>query len=153
MKNKPCNFIDPSAKIGKGTKVWHFAVILADVVIGENCSVGSGTEIGKGSIIGNNSRIGSNVFLPPNSSVGNNVFIGPCVTCTDDKYPEVNNASYHAQPPVIRDGASVGAGVVLLPGIRIGANAMVGAGSVISQNVLANEVIRGERARITRARS
>lgn len=129
------NFIDPSVRIGIATKIWHFAVILADVVIGDNVSVGSFVEIGRSSTIGSGTRIGSHTFLPTNSQIGQNVFIGPNVTFTDDRYPKVNNPSYRAEPPIVHDHASIGAGSVILPGVTIGHCAIIGAGSVVTKDV------------------
>jgi acetyltransferase-like isoleucine patch superfamily enzyme len=128
-------FIDPSATVGVGTKVWHYSCVLADVVLGDSVNIGSGCEIGRGSTIGNRTRIGAHVFLPPNSTVGADVFIGPGVICTDDKHPRCGNSDYIAEPPIIEDGASVGAGAVLLPGVRIGRNARVAAGSLVTKDV------------------
>ena len=111
-------FIDPSARIGARSLVWHYSVIMAGVVIGDDCSVGARTEIGKGSSIGHFTRIGSGVFLPYHSRVGCSVFIGPNVTCTDDKHPKILDPgeSYTAQPPIIEDYVSIGAAAVILPG-------------------------------------
>lgn len=148
---KIINQIDPTAKIGTGTRVWHFTVILADVVIGEDCNIGSCCEIGRGTKIGNRSRIGFGTFLPPNSRIGDDVFIAPGVTCCDDRYPQVNNHNYLAYPPVIEDHASIGAGVVLLPGVRIGQGSMIGAGSVVTKDVPPGTILRGEPARISKA--
>lgn len=141
------HFVSDSAEIGYGTKIWHFAVILDDVQIGHDCSIGSGAEIGRGTIIGNNTRIGSGVFLPSNSRIGNNVFIGPNVTATDDKYPRVNNPDYNAQPPRIGDGAAIGAGAILLPGVRIGEGAMIAAGAIVTSDVEPNACVKCEPAR------
>lgn len=141
------NFVDKTAQLGSDVKVWHFAVILADVVVGDNVSVGSRTEIGRGSTIGNGTRISSGVFLPSNSVIGKNCFIAPNVTFTDDRYPRAGNDAYYAQPPILEDGCSVGAGSVILPGIRIGAGAMVGAGSVVTKDVPPQGHVRGEPAR------
>lgn len=141
---KPVNFIAETARIGEGTTIWHWAVILDDVVIGKNCSIGSNTEIGRGSVIGDNTRIGYGCFLPPRSIVGSNVFISPSVICCDDKFPRVGNDHYFAQPPVIEDFAAIGAGSVILPGVRIGYRAMIGAGSVITKDVEQMTIIRGE---------
>jgi UDP-2-acetamido-3-amino-2,3-dideoxy-glucuronate N-acetyltransferase len=127
--------IDPSAIVGERSIVWHYARILAKVVIGNDCSIGGGTEIGRGSTIGDRSRIGANCFLPPNSRIGADVFVGPGVTCTDDRHPHCGNAGYTAEPPTIGDGASVGAGVVILPGRTIGKKARVAAGSIVTADV------------------
>lgn len=142
----PIAFIDPRAKIGKNVKIWHFTVVLADVVIGDNVSIGSGCEIGRGSKICDGARIGHGVFLPPNSFVGKNVFIGPSVTMSDDRYPEVNNSNYKAEPPIIQDEVSIGAGCTILPGVTIFKGARVGAGSVVTKDVPSNALVYGERA-------
>jgi acetyltransferase-like isoleucine patch superfamily enzyme len=143
---KPVNFIDPSAMIGTNTVVWHYSVILPLVVIGDDCSIGSHVEIGKGSFIGGGTRIGKGTFLPSNSIIGSNVFIGPNVTFCDDKYPKVNNPTYHAQPPCIGNNVSIGAGSVILPGIQIGDYAVIGAGSVVTKNVPARSTVYGTAA-------
>jgi UDP-2-acetamido-3-amino-2,3-dideoxy-glucuronate N-acetyltransferase len=148
FSNGAFNFVDKTAQIGEGSEVWHYAVVLADCVIGKNVSVGSGAEIGRGTKIGDNSRIGSGVFLPSNSIVGHNCFIGPRVCATDDRYPRVNNVEYSAEPPVFEDYCSVGAGSVILPGVRIGKNAMVGAGSVVTRSVPQGGTVYGEKAKL-----
>lgn len=140
------NFIDPSVVLGNNVKIWHFAVVLADVRTGNDVSIGSGSEIGRGTWIGARTRVSAHVFLPSNSTIGSDVFIGPGVTFTDDRYPRAGNASYVAQPPVIEDGASIGAGSVILPGITIGKRAMIGAGSVVTKSVPADCTIYGPAA-------
>jgi acetyltransferase-like isoleucine patch superfamily enzyme len=140
------NYVSPTAEIGEGTKIWHFAVILDEVVIGAFCSIGSHAEIGKGSTIGYGSRISHGVFLPNNSKIGLNVFIGPGVVFTDDRYPRVNNPHYKAEPPVVEDGANIGAGAVILPGVTIGKGALIGAGAVVTKNVKPGDLVRGPAA-------
>jgi acetyltransferase-like isoleucine patch superfamily enzyme len=141
------NFIDDTAQIGKLTKIWHFAVILANVVIGECCNIGSHVEIGHGCKIGNRVRISHGVFLPPNSVVEDDVFLAPGVLASDDRYPRANNPDYHAQPPHFERGCSVGIGSVILPGVRIGAGSLVGAGSIVTKDVPPQGHVRGEPAR------
>lgn len=141
------NFIDGSATWGDGTMIWHFAVILQQVRIGKNCMIGSRTEIGRGTTVGDYSRIGSGVFIPPNATIGHHVFIGPNVTFTDDKtpkVPDVGDPPYHAQPPIIEDFASIGAGAVILPGVRIGRGARVAAGATVTKDVVANGMVRNQ---------
>lgn len=141
----PLCFIDRTAVVGPGTIVWHFARVLADAVIGLDCNVGGGAEIGRGTKIGDRSRISAGVFLPSNSKIGNDVFIGPNATFTDDRYPKTLRAgeTYKAEPPVIEDGASIGAGAVILPGIRIGKNARVAAGAVVTKDVPDGLAVKG----------
>jgi acetyltransferase-like isoleucine patch superfamily enzyme len=75
------------------------------------------------------------------------VFVGPSVICTDDKYPRVNNPNYQAAPPVIEDDVNIGAGAVILPGIRLGAGCTIGAGAVVTKDVPAGETWVGVPAR------
>ena len=142
------SFVDPEAKIGANVKIWQFASVLKDAVIGDSVSIGAGAEIGRGCVIGENSRIAHGVFLPPNSKIGRNVFIGPSVTFTDDKNPRVGNVEYFAQPPIVEDMAAIGAGAVVLPGVHIGWGALVGAGSIVTKDVPARITVMGNPARI-----
>lgn len=135
--------IHKTAHVGKETTVWSNAVICEDVIIGESCCIGSNCFIGKGSIVGDGSRLQHGVFLPNRSILESNVFIGPNATFTDDRYPRVGNADYKAEPPILREGCSIGAGATILPGIEIGSSAMVGAGAVVTRNVLAYTTVIG----------
>lgn len=142
------NYIHRTAVLGKNVKVWHYAIILADVEIGDDCSIGSGTEIGAGTKIGRLSRVSAQVFLPSNSVIGEKVFIGPGCIFTDDRWPWAGNSEYKAEPPTIHNGASIGAGSVILPGVTIGRRAMIGAGSVVTKDVPDGAVVRGEPAKL-----
>lgn len=148
FSNGAFNFVDKSVVLGENVQVWHYAVLLADCVIGNNVSIGSRAEVGRGTKIGDGSRIGSGVFLPSNSIVGKQVFIGPNTTMCDDRHPFAGNVSYVAEPPILEDFCSVGAGCVLLPGVRIGKKAMVGAGAVVTKDVPAGSVVYGKAAEV-----
>lgn len=147
--NNHLGFIDDTAFVPDSTPVWHGARVLAMAVVGAFSSIGGGTEIGRGTRVGDRSRISAMVFLPPNSRIGNDVFIGPGCIFTDDRYPRTLKAgeTYIAEPPVVDDDASVGAGCVILPGVRIGRGATIGAGSVITRDVPPLTHWRGEPAR------
>jgi UDP-2-acetamido-3-amino-2,3-dideoxy-glucuronate N-acetyltransferase len=144
---KIINYVDSTARIGKGSVVWHFAVILRNVFIGENCSIGSGAEIGERSHIGQGTRVSARVFMPPRSIIGDQVFIGPGTVFTDDFKPKAGH-KYKGHPPIVCDRASIGAGCVILPGVVIGVGAMIGAGSVVTKNVPPRALIYGEPATI-----
>jgi UDP-2-acetamido-3-amino-2,3-dideoxy-glucuronate N-acetyltransferase len=144
-------FIDLSAIVGEGSVCWWYSRILQHVVIGTNVSIGGGTEVGRGSRIGDGSRIGANVFLPPNSVVGKNVFIGPGAVFTDDRHPRVpdpDDPPYTAEPPVIEDEAAIGAGAIVLPGVRIGRGARIAAGAVVTEDVPPFTMVVGLPARV-----
>lgn len=147
---RPVVFIDPSAVVHQSVAPWHGVRILAEAVIGHNVSIGGGTEIGRGCKIGNYTRIGANCFFPPNTVIGNKVFIGPGVNCADDRYPYIHSGEdepYTPEPSVIEDGAVIGLGVTLLPGVRIGAGAFVAAGAVVTHDVPAGMAVVGVPAR------
>lgn len=146
-KIHPLAFIDDSVEIGENCVVWQFASILKGVKLGKGVSVGAGSEIGIGSIIGAGSRISAQVFLPSNSILEDRVFLGPGVKATDDRAPFAGNPSYVAEPPYFESGSSVGAGSIILPGRRLGAGCLVGAGSIVTRDVPAHAHVRGEPAR------
>jgi acetyltransferase-like isoleucine patch superfamily enzyme len=139
--------IDPTASVGENSVIWSHCRILANVVIGKDVSIGGGTEIGKGSVIGDHTRISTQCFLPSNSVVGKGCFFGPGARCADDSNPRANNPQYVAKPPVIEDGASIGMSAVILPGLRLGVGCMVAAGAIVTRDVKAHTLVRGEPSR------
>lgn len=142
--------IDPTAEIGAECKIWRSVAILWNAQIGDRVSIGGCSEIGHHTTIGDGCRIGYNVFIPNNATIGRNVFIGPNVTFCDDKFPKVPqpwDEPYTALPPTVGDGASIGAGVVVLPGITIGRGARVAAGAIVTKDVPPYCAVRGGPAR------
>ena len=139
--------IHPSVKLGRGVTVWQFASILEGTVIGDGCVVGSSVWIGRGCRIGKGVRFQDKAHITNGAIIGDDVFVGAGVLTSDDKHPRVGNGRYKSDPPVIRDGASIGAGAILLPGIEIGEGAMVGAGAVVTHSVAPFAVVTGIPAR------
>lgn len=134
--------VDATACLGDGTTVWHYATVEARVITGRDCVIGSCAWVGKDTVMGDGVRIQHGAFIARGSRLGARVFIGPNVTLTDDKYPRAG-APYVPQPPVLEEGASVGAGAVILAGVTVGAHAMIGAGAVVAKDVPAGAVIVG----------
>lgn len=140
--------VDSCASVHGTTDVWQFASIGYGTIVGSHGVIGSCAYIGKNCLIGAGVRIQHGVFLPNGSVVEDDAFIGPNVTATDDKYPRSGNKNYVAQPPVIRRGASIGAGAVLLPGVVVGEYAMVAAGAVVTHDVEPGQMVLGVPARL-----
>lgn len=138
------------ARLRVNVKVWSGAVIGAFAEIGDNSVIGSNCYVGWGTRMGKGCRLNHGTFLPNHSIVGDNVFFGPNVTCTDDRYPRAGNIDYVPQPPTFKDGCSIGANSTILPGITIGAHAMIGAGCVVTTDVPDYAVVVGNPSRIIR---
>jgi UDP-2-acetamido-3-amino-2,3-dideoxy-glucuronate N-acetyltransferase len=136
-----------SATIGDGTTIWQFVVILPKATIGRECNICSHVFIENDVIIGNSVTIKNGVQLWDGLRVGDDVFIGPNVTFTNDLFPRSKHYPEKYLSTMIERGASIGAGAVILPGITIGAGALVAAGAVVTTNVEAGSLVRGNPAR------
>ena len=134
------------SNIPENTCVWQFCVIFPKATIGENCNICSHCIVENGAIIGNNCTIKCGVQLWDGIELEDNVFIGANVTFTNDMYPRSHNTNWVLQKTLVCKGASIGAGSTLLPGLTIGENAMIGAGSMVTKNIPAGEVWEGNPA-------
>lgn len=137
-----------STAIGVGTRVWQFVVVLPRAQIGRGCNICSHCLIENDVVIGDRVTVKSGVQLWDGLRVGNDVFIGPNATFTNDKHPRSQNAGFKLAMTWIEAGASIGAGAVLLPGVRVGAGAMVGAGAVVTHDVPPGATVFGNPAKI-----
>ena len=136
--------------LGKGTKVWQFAVILNGATIGRDCNICAHVLIEGDVILGDRVTVKSGVQLWDGLRLGNDVFIGPNATFTNDRFPRSKIYPDSFAQTVIEDGASIGAGAVILPGVRIGTQAMVGAGAVVTRDVAPLSLVMGNPARHVR---
>jgi acetyltransferase-like isoleucine patch superfamily enzyme len=135
-----------SVKFGRNCTVWQYATLCQNVILGNDVVVGSGAWIGENTVIGSGTRIQHGAFIPKNTKIGSYVFIGPNAVLTDDRYPAAG-APYDGEPPILKDNCSIGANATVLPGVVVGERAIVGAGSVASQDVLADSIAKGVPAR------
>lgn len=144
--------ISPNAKIGETTKIWNPELSnIQACEIGEGCKIHSNVWIGEGVKIGNNVKIQAFAFIPSGVIIQDNVFIGPGVTFTNDKYPPSNGKGW--ETTIVWYGASIGARATILPGLEIGSNSRIGAGSVVTRSVPRNVVCCGNPARIMAGKS
>jgi acetyltransferase-like isoleucine patch superfamily enzyme len=133
------------AVIGKGTKIWDH-VNLYKCSIGKDCKIESFVYIEEGVMIGNNVKIKPHCFIPTGVVIQDDVFIGPGVIFTNDKFPK-SKGLWTLRRAIVERGSSIGAGAIILPGVTIGKNAMVGAGTVVTEDVPDNAVVAGNPAR------
>jgi acetyltransferase-like isoleucine patch superfamily enzyme len=146
-------FVHPLAdvatgKIGSGTSIWQYVVALPGAVIGADCNICSHCFIENDVVIGDRVTVKNGVQLWDGLRIADDVFIGPNVTFTNDKYPKSKNADFDAALTVIESAASIGAGAVILPGLKIGTGAMIGAGAVVVSDVPPGKRVVGNPARI-----
>lgn len=135
-----------AAEIGAGTRVWQFAVIVAGASIGRDCNICAHTFIEGGVRVGDRVTIKSGVFLWDGLRIEDDAFLGPNCTFTNDSHPRSRRHKDHLVT-IVRQGASIGAGAVILPGLTIGAGAMIGAGAVVTRSVPDGETWVGNPAR------
>ena len=139
-----------SSTVGAGTRIWQFCVVLAQARIGANCNICSHCFIENLVVIGDHVTVKNGVFLYDGVTLEDHVFVGPNVTFTNDKNPRSRVYSSALLRTVVRRGASIGGGAVILPGVTIGENAMIGAGAVVTKSVPDNAVVYGDAARVQR---
>lgn len=137
-----------SSAIGAGTRIWAFAHVLPNAKIGKDCNICDGVFIENDVVMGDQVTIKCGVQLWDGLTLEDMVFIGPNVTFTNTLFPRSKAFQKEFLRTVVCEGASVGANATILPGITVGRNAMVGAGSVVTQSVPANAIVFGNPARI-----
>ncbi len=136
-----------SDEIGEGTRIWHFAHVRQGSRIGRNCNIGKSAYIDTGAVIGDNVKIQNFVSVYNGVVVEDDVFVGPSATFTNDLYPR----SFiwdeeRVVPTLVRRGASIGANATIVCGVTIGEYALVGAGSVVAEDVQPFALVLGNPA-------
>ncbi|MCR5744320.1 MAG: N-acetyltransferase [Bacteroidales bacterium] len=139
-----------NTRVPESTNIWQFTVVLPGAVIGENCNICSHCFIENKVYIGNNVTIKSGVKIWDGVTIEDNVFVGANVSFTNDLYPRSKHYDYEFLPTKVCKGASIGANAVILPGITIGERAIVGAGSVVTRDIPADEIWVGNPASFLR---
>ena len=138
-----------SKNIGKNTRIWQYVVVFPDASIGADVNLCSHCLIENDVVIGDRTTIKSGVYVWDGLRIGSDVFVGPNVTFTNDKFPRSKVYPDTFSQTVVQNGASIGGGAVILPGVTIGTGAMVGAGAVVTKSVPPYAIVTGSPARIT----
>jgi acetyltransferase-like isoleucine patch superfamily enzyme len=149
--------IAPDVKLGKNVKIFKF-VNLYGCEVDDNTKIGCFVEIQKKAKIGKNCKISSHTFICEGVTIEDDVFIGHNVTFINDKYPRATNGGgqlqteedWAVQPIMVEKGALIGSGSTILSNVRIGENAIIGAGSVVTHDVPPNSIVAGNPAKILR---
>ncbi len=139
----PTAEVSPQAQIGPGSRIWHQAQIRERAVLGKQCIIGKGVYIDQDVSIGECVKIQNGVSVFRGVMIESGVFIGPHVCFTNDRYPRAitsdgrlkSEEDWSIECTLVRYGASIGARALILPGLRIGAFAMIAAGAVVTRDV------------------
>jgi UDP-2-acetamido-3-amino-2,3-dideoxy-glucuronate N-acetyltransferase len=150
----PTAEVEAGAQIGADTRIWHHAHVRAGAVIGAECNL---VYVDTGVVIGNRCKLQNRVSVYHGVTIEDGVFVGPHVAFTNDKRPRAvkpdgvvaEAGDWTVLSTLVRQGASIGAAAVILPGITIGRWAMVAAGAVVSRDVPDHGIVAGNPARLT----
>jgi len=144
----PTAIVDEGARIGAGTRVWHWVHVSAGAVIGERCSLGQNVFVGNRVRIGNNVKIQNNVSVYDNVTLEDDVFCGPSMVFTNVYNPRsAITRKNEYRDTIVRRGATLGANCTIVCGVTIGEYAFVGAGAVVQRDVPPFALVVGVPAR------
>lgn len=140
--------IDEGCSIGEGTKIWHFSHIMAGCSIGNNCNLGQNVVVSPKVILGNNVRVQNNVSIYEGVICEDDVFLGPSMVLTNVINPRsAVSRKQEFKTTLIKKGASIGANATIVCGHPIGSYAFIGAGAVVTKEVLDYALVVGNPAR------
>lgn len=150
--------INESETVGAGTRIWAFAHVMRGAVVGRGCNIGDHAFVEAGAVIGNGVTLKNGVAVWEGVTIEDFAFVGPGAIFTNDRYPRSPRAP-QAQTryadrgwldkTLVREGATIGAGAIIVCGTTIGRHAMVAAGAVVTRDVAEYQLVSGAPARPT----
>lgn len=140
--------VDDGCTIGQGVKIWHFTHVMPNCVIGDDCNIGQNCLISPDVVLGKNVKIQNNVSIYTGVKCEDDVFLGPSMVFTNVTNPRsgVNRRGIYTET-IVRKGASIGANATIVCGHDIGKYAFVGAGAVVTKEVLPYSLVVGNPAK------
>jgi acetyltransferase-like isoleucine patch superfamily enzyme len=152
----PAAEVAASAVVGEGTRIWSGALIREEASVGRDCVIGKGVYIDAGVQVGDRVKLENYVSLFRGTTLASRVFVGPHSCLLNDKAPRATRADgalkglddWVCSGVRVEEGASIGGGCTILPGVIVGAYALVGAGAVVTRNVPAHTIVVGNPSRI-----
>lgn len=152
----PTADVSDQAEIGPGTRIWHQVQVREGAVIGNECILGKGAFVDLKVRIGDRCKLQNGAFVFHGFNLEEGVFLGPGVMLLNDKNPRAINpdgslksdSDWTVSEAIVRRGAAIGGGAVVLPGVSIGRFAMVGAGAVVTREVPDHAIVFGNPARL-----
>ena len=156
--------IAPDVRLGQNVVIFHPELVnLYGCTIGDECKIATFVEIQRGVVIGRRVKVEAFAFIPSGVTIEDGAFIGPHVCFTNDRFPSAVDADgelleatgsgdWEIVPTVVEAGASIGANATIIPGVRIGARALVGAGAVVTRDVPPGALVVGNPARVVGTR-
>jgi UDP-2-acetamido-3-amino-2,3-dideoxy-glucuronate N-acetyltransferase len=141
-------YVDDGARVGSGTKIWHFCHVMPGAVIGERCSLGQNVVVMNGTHIGDNCKIQNNVSVYEGVELEEDVFCGPSMVFTNVLNPRSHvSRKNEYRRTLVRRGSSIGANATIVCGVTLGEYSFIGAGAVVTADVDAYALMVGVPAR------
>lgn len=147
--------VSPDATVGDGTRIWNEAQVRAGARVGRDCILGKGVYVGEAVVIGDRCKLENRASIFEGTTLEDGVFVGPHAAFLNDKHPRAvtpdgrlkTAADWTISPTRAKEGASIGAGALILPGVTVGRWAMVGSGAVVTRDVPDFALVAGNPAR------
>src|ERR1700722_20227231 len=143
----PTAVVEPGARVGDSTSVWHNSHIRRDSVIGAHCTLGKNVFIDEGVHVGDHVKVQNNVSVYRGVELGDEVLVAPSAVFTNALRPRAAGESWQPLATRVRRGASIGANATIVCGVEIGEYGMVGAGAVVTASVRPHQLVVGNPAR------
>lgn len=127
--------VDPGAKIGAFTSIWHFCHLEGRATVGENCNLGQNVYVGNDAVVGNACRLGNSVSIFSHVELGDFVFCAPFMVFTHISFPRAavsRRASFNKT--VVKDGVTLGANATVIPGVIVGIGTFLAAGATLTKD-------------------